>query len=421
MSDDKKQGKKPEKKATRAKLEANGDSIELSENAGGIANSALLIGLAGLIAAGVMGGGLTGKQFQHSYLTAYMWALSISVGGIWWVTLQHLFGSRASVVMRRTGEIIATSVWVMAILALPILVPALVMHSDALFPWVDHEYMHSNHALHGKAGYFVGSFVAIRMVVYFAAWIFIANFWLKKSLQQDKTTGDVAFYKRLQANSAPAMIAFALVVTFCAMDFLMSLDPIWFSTIFGVYYFATCVLTFHSVLALTLMWLQKTGHIKKSVTIEHYHDVGKMMFAFTAFWTYICFSQFMLIWYANIPEETHWFLIRMEGTWMDASVLLVAVHFVIPFFGMMSRSMKRHTGRLRFWALYVLVVCWLDMYWLVAPNLHKEGMVFTPSDFAALLGMAGMVVYGIVSSAKKVKLVATGDPRLARALAFENI
>lgn len=422
MSDDKKRDKKPAKEAAvTATLEANGDSIELSESAGGIANSALVIGLAGIVAALALGGGLYGKQFQHSYLTAYMWALSISVGGIWWVTLQHLFGSRASVVMRRTGEIIATSVWVMALLSLPILVPALMMHSDSLFPWISEEYMHSNHALESKASYFVSGFVAARMVVYFAAWILISNFWLKKSVEQEKTVGDVAFYKRLQGNAAPAMIVFALVVTFCAMDFLMSLDPIWFSTIFGIYYFATCVLTFHCVLALTLMWLQSTGHLKKSVTIEHYHDVGKMMFAFTAFWTYICFSQFMLIWYANIPEETHWFHMRLEGTWKDASLLLVAVHFVIPFFGMMSRSMKRNTGRLRFWAVYVLAVCWFDMYWLIAPNLHKEGMIFTLSDFAAWLGMIGMVAFGIITSAKKVKLVATGDPRLARALVFENI
>lgn len=421
MSDDKKQDKKPTKQPARARLDANGDLIQLSDDAGAASNTALVIGVCGIAGAIALGGGLTGRQFQHSYLTAYMWALSISVGGVWWVTLQHLFGSRASVVMRRVGEIIGVSVWVMAILALPLLIPALVMHSDALFPWVDHEYMHSNHVLHAKAGYFANSFVAARMVLYFVAWIFIANFWLKKSIEQEQRTGDVGFYKRLQGNAAPAMIVFALVVTFCAMDFMMSLDPIWFSTIFGVYYFATCVLTFHSVLVLTLMWLQKTGHIRKSVTAEHYHDLGKMMFAFTAFWTYICFSQFMLIWYANIPEETHWFLMRMEGTWQDASEILVLIHFVIPFFGMMSRSMKRHRGPLRFWAFYILAVCWFDMYWLIAPNLHKEGMVFTLSDLAAWIGMMGMVAFGIIAGAKKVKLVATGDPRLKRALAFENI
>src|SRR5690606_11356873 len=183
--------KKPTKKPARARLDANGDLIQLSDEAGSVSNTALVVGVAGIAAAVALSGGPMTKQFQHSYLTAYMWALSISVGGVWWVTLQHLFGSRASVVMRRAGEIIGASVWVMAILALPLLVPALVMHSNALFPWVNHEYMHSNHVLHAKAGYFNSSFVAARMVLYFGAWIFIANFWLKKSLEQEKTSGDV--------------------------------------------------------------------------------------------------------------------------------------------------------------------------------------------------------------------------------------
>jgi len=423
MSDKEKKEEKPAKKAAApATLEANGDSIQLSAKAAGASNIGFGIGVVGLVGAMLLGGGFGSKDFQHAYLTAYMWALSISVGGVWWVTLQHLFGSRASIAMRRVGEIISKGVWLMAILSLPILIPALT-GNDVLYPWANHEYMHSNHALHSKAGYFGAGFFGARMVAYFVGWIFLANFWLKKSLQQEEKPGDVAFYKKLQGRSAPAMIFFALAVTFCSIDLLMSLDPIWFSTIFGVYYLATCVLTFHSVLALTLMWLQKKGSLKKSVTVEHYHDVGKMMFAFTAFWTYVGFSQFMLIWYANIPEETHWYHMRMYGGWKNASIILCAVHFVIPFFGMMSRSMKRHTGRLKFWSFYVLAVCWIDMYWLIAPNMHKDGGFANigGADLLAWVGMMGMVAGVIVLEAKKNTLIATGDPRLPRALAFENI
>lgn len=423
MADDKKKSEKPapKKSAKLATLGANGDSIQLSEEAASLAPKAFIAGAILLVAALALGGGLSGKQFQHSYLTAYMWALSISVGGVWWVTLQHLFGARASVVMRRAGEIIAKGSWVMAILALPILIP-IFTHDDVLYRWVDHHYMGSNHALQSKQAWFNPVFFAGRMVFYFAFFILASRFWMKKSVEQeDKKAGDVAFYKKLQANAAPMMILFALAVTFCSIDFMMTLDAIWFSTIFGVYYLATCVETFHCVLVLTLLWLQKKGALSKSVNQEHYHDLGKMMFAFVAFWSYIGFSQFMLIWYANIPEETHWFHIRLNGTWWNASMLLAASHFVIPFFGMMSRSMKRNTGRLSFWAYYMLAVCWFDMYWLVAPSLHEDGMVFTAPDFLALAGMAAMVIGAVVFEAKKVKLVATGDPRLSRALAFENI
>jgi hypothetical protein len=404
-----------------ATLEANGDSIQLSEGAAGWGAKAMIAGVVFLVAAIFAGGGFTSPQFQHSYLTAYTWALSISVGGVWWVTLQHLFGSRASVAYRRVGEVIAKGVWVMAILALPVLIPALFMHSDALYPWATHEGLHKFHVSEQKAGYFSTGFLGSRMVAYFAYFIFMSNYWLKKSLAQDKTSGDVAFYKKLQGRSAPAMIGFALAVTFCAIDLLMTLDPMWFSTIFGVYYFATCVTTFHSVLALTLMWMQKNGTLKKSITIEHYHDVGKMMFAFVCFWSYIGFSQFMLIWYANLPEETHWFHVRMDHGWWLGSMILAATHFLIPFFGMMSRSMKRNTGLLRFWCFYLLIVCWFDMYWLIAPNLHPQGVEIGAADILAWLGMIGIVAGSIVLEAKKVSLVATGDPRLPRALAFENI
>src|SRR5690606_10925548 len=146
-----------------------------------------------------------------------------------------------------------------------------------------------------------------------------------------------------------------------------------------------------------------------------------MMFAFVCFWTYIGFSQFMLIWYANIPEETHWYHMRMYGGWKEASIFLAVTHFAIPFFGMMSRSMKRHTGRLAFRAIYLLTVTWYDMYWLVAPNLHSEGVAIDAADILAWAGMASVVIGAVVLEAKKVTLVATGDPRLPRALAFENI
>jgi len=421
MSESKKKDEKSAPKgAVGVTLKDNGDRIVLDPKAGGVFNVGLGLAVVGLAAAAGTGGGLFGEQFQHSYLSAYMWALSIFVGGVWWVTLQHLFGSRASLVMRRIAELLSLGVGVMAVLSLPILIP-IFLGNDTLYPWANHEYLHSNHILHAKASYFGLGFFAARMVIYFVGWFLLAKYWLKKSLEQDKTTGDVAFYKKLQGKAAPAMIFFALSVTFCAMDLLMTLDPIWFSTIFGVYYFATCVETFHCVLVLTMMWLQSTGHIKKSVTAEHYHDLGKMMFAFVCFWSYIAFSQFMLIWYANIPEETHWFHMRLVGGWKENTLFLATTHFVIPFFGMMSRYMKRNIGPLKFWALYMLTVCWLDMYWLVDPNLHSEGGMPGLTDLLAWVGMIGVVIATVVFNLKSKSLVAQGDPRFKRGLTFQNI
>jgi hypothetical protein len=205
------------------------------------------------------------------------------------------------------------------------------------------------------------------------------------------------------------------------VDFLMSLDPIWFSTIFGVYYFASCVLAFHAVLSIASMWLQRRGRLTTAITVEHYHDIGKMQWAFNCFWTYIAFSQFMLIWYANIPEETVWFKDRLEGAWKGASFFLIAVHYVIPFFGMLSRHVKRSKPALSFWAWWTLAVVWFDMHWLVAPNLHHEGLAFSVVDFTSVLGVGGLLMAFVLWNAKKVPLLASKDPQLSRSLAFENI
>jgi len=392
------------------------DSLRLNKADLGLSTKAFAVGGIALGLAVVLGGGPFGKQFQHSYLTAYMWGFSIALGALWWVTLQHLVNARWSIVVRRLAELMAQGVVPMAILSLPLLVPVLT-HNDTLFSWLDHEKLH--HA-RSKEVYLNPSFFIARMAFYFVFFIGLAAFWLKKSREQEKG-GGVELTKRLQSTSAPTMIVLALTITFCAIDFLMTLDPIWFSTIFGVYYFTTCVLTFHSTLALFAMWLQKKGHVTSAVTTEHYHDIGKMMFAFIAFWTYIGFSQFMLIWYANIPEETHWFKDRLEGSWLPASLILAATHFVIPFFGMMSREIKRNKTTLRFWAIWILVVCWFDMYWLVAPNLHKHGMAIGATDILSWIGVAGLLMGYVLLRAKDTTLIPTGDPRLGRSLSFQNI
>ncbi|MCH2109470.1 MAG: hypothetical protein MK135_09075 [Polyangiaceae bacterium] len=423
MADDKNSSKTGEKAQASSGPQAqpmpNGDTIVLPAAAAGAGKIALIVGVVSLAIAYFTAGGW--QQFSHSYLTAFMWGLSISVGGVWWVMLQHLLGARASVVMRRVGEVIAQGVLLMSVLALVIIVPTVFLHDSTIYQWVNHDYMESSHALHSKVGYLNTTFFFIRMVFYFAFWSLMARWWLKKSMAQDSTKGDVEYTLSLQGKAAPALIGFTIAVTFCAVDFLMSLDAYWFSTIFGIYYFATCVITFHSFLALAIMWLQKKGVLAKSVNAEHFHDIGKMMFAFTCFWSYVGFSQFMLIWYANIPEESHWYHERFEGSWMTASLVLAFFHFIVPFFGMMSRYMKRNPKTLKFWAFYLLAICWFDMYWLVAPNIHHGGVNFQLSDLFAWVGMAGLVVWFFVLKAQKKNLVATGDPRLKRSLAFENI
>ncbi len=398
-----------------------GDSIRLGPEgdnlmklAGGIGIGALVVSI-GLGASA--GDGF--KQFLHSYLVAFMWGLSISLGALWWVTLQHLVNAKWSIVVRRLGELLAQGLPLLLVLSLPILV-TVVRHDDVLFPWLNHDLMHDDHVMHGKAPYLNVPFFLARALIYFGFWSLLARFFLKRSVDQD-VSGAQSFLPTMAKAAPPSMIAIALTLTFAAFDFIMTLDPLWFSTIFGVYYFAGCVLAVHSTMVLALLWMQTHGRLVKSVTIEHYHDIGKMMFAFTVFWAYIAFSQFLLIWYSAIPEESNWYYLRFQDEWLVISYFQLVGHFVIPFLFLLSRHTKRNPKILAIGATWILVVHFIDIHWLVMPNLHRAGFSFHPLDITTLLAVGGLLVAAIVFYARKVNLVPTKDPRLEQSLAFENI
>lgn len=395
-----------------------GDNIRMDGLAAKLMGTAGGIGALALAASLFLGFTGDKSQFMHSYLTAYAWILSIGLGALWWVVLQHLVNAKWSTVVRRVGEILASTMPMLALLSLPIVIPTL-MGDTTLYIWADSGKMHADHLLHKKAAYLNKDFFVVRLVIYFVFWGVLSRFLFSKSLEQDKT-GAPEIRSKLQGICAPSMILLALTLTFAAIDFLMTLEPKWYSTIFGVYYFAGAVVSFHSFFALTLMWLQKNGRLAKSVTSEHYHDIGKMMFAFTAFWAYIAFSQFMLIWYANIPEETEWYHMRGHGAWGMVSFAMIAVNFVIPFFGLMSRHVKRNRLALGFWSVWILVVHWLDMFWLVKPHMHTEHLPLSLMDVTCTVGVLGLFIAAAAFSSQKVNLVPIKDPRLDKSLAFEN-
>jgi hypothetical protein len=393
------------------------DKITLDGEASQFSQRALVVGAVALAGAVVLGLGDTAK-LQRAYLVAFMYVLSMALGLLWFVTIQHLTNAKWSVVVRRVAEILASNMVLVGVLSLGVVVPMLAGSTD-LYAWLDHARVEQDHILHHKAAYLNLTFFMVRFFVYFAFWIWLGRRFFTMSVRQD-TAGGSEISSALQRTSAPAMIVFALTLTFCAFDLVMSLDATWFSTMFGVYYFAGCVLAGYSTLALSLMWVQKSGSLKATVTQEHYHDIGKMMFAFTVFWAYIGFSQFLLIWYADIPEETHWFHWRFEGGWKVVSALLLGAHFVVPFFGLMSRHVKRNKKTLAFWAFWILAIHYLDLFWLIYPN----GAGDVPLGLVDILCWVGVVsLFAGVSArrARGVNLIPTGDPRLADSLAFENV
>jgi hypothetical protein len=273
-----------------------------------------------------------------------------------------------------------------------------------------------------KASYLNKPFFLLRFGFYFAVWILVAMRLFKLSTDQDKSK-DPKLTLRAQALAPPATFLFALTLTFAAFDWIMSLEPTWFSTIFGVVIFACGVVSSYAVLILTTLALRSSGPLDGAVTIEHYHDLGKLMFGFLVFWAYVSFSQYMLIWYAALPEETTFFHNRWDfEPWGNVSMAIILFHFVAPFFWTISRNFKRNVGRLRIGALIIIVMHVVDIYWFVMPNFHlgKPGFSFHWLDAACLLAVVGIYGAFVFHRMTQFSLVPVGDPRLQRSLHFQN-
>lgn len=366
------------------------------------------------------------QRFFFSYLIAFCYFLSITLGALFFVAIQHITRAGWSVIVRRIAEILMGNFPLMIILFIP-----LIFGMGQLYHWTHSEVMAHDLLLQGKKPYLNIPFFLVRSVIYFAIWWMLSHFFLTRSLQQD-STGDPGLTVSMEKMSAPGLILFALTLSFAAIDYIMTLDGHWFSTMFGVYYFAGSVLSFFAALIIVSYLLQKSGRLLHTITIEHYHDMGKFLFAFVFFWGYIAFSQYMLIWYANIPEETHWFLRRQTGSWLWVSLILLFAHFIIPFLGLISRIPKRRKGLLFFWAIWILVVHYIDLYWLIMPEYSRAAAELSHNpellgvanfglfELLNFIGIAALYLMWSARTARGRALVPLKDPRLAESLAFEN-
>jgi hypothetical protein len=404
----------------------------------GLIVGAIGIGAAFALSMGSEVGGM--KRFMHIYLTCFCFLLSITLGCLFFVTIMHLTRAGWSATVRRIAELYAMCVLPMAALAIPIVLPVVLGQSD-LYTWNV-----GGWSIHGdaeaqtaaslapladrppleqmKAAYLNRWFFAVRVIAYFALWSLMAWFFLSNSLKQDET-GDKKLTAKMQAFSAPFMILFAGLIVFSSFDFEMSLSPLWFSTMFPVYFFAGAFLSACTVIMLTGLWLQRTGRVTDEITIEHYHDLGKLMQGMTIFWGYIAFSQFLLIWYANIPEETFWFQIRAQPGWLGLTIFLIVGHLFVPFFLLMGRGLRRNRKMLTISGIVVLIMHWVDHYWLVMPLMNPEGKTFTLGggglliDIACLIGMVGVYIALFCLVTRNRPLVPLQDPRLGEALNHE--
>ncbi|MFT3880929.1 MAG: hypothetical protein QM703_14855 [Gemmatales bacterium] len=405
---------------------------------------------------GGLGTGLV--RLQYAYLLGFMFFLTITLGGLFFTMALYITGAKWGIVIRRIPELAARNAPVLAILALPIIIPML-FGSHALYEWAD-QTKYSGDAIaraaaqvhkeavrggdshpmekylavyqdliHAKAPWLNVKFFTIRMVIYFLIWSFLGWYFYSRSVKCD-TTGDPAMYKDAKWMSPLGIIFFSLATTFAAFDILMSLTPTWYSTIFGVYIFAGSNLSIFAFSILAYRYLERHGILSKAVTTEHYHDLGKLLFAFVFFWGYIAISQYLLIWYANLPEETAFYYPRQSTTtWIVVSVVLLFGHLLIPFPGLLSRWVKRSRPALIFWACWLLIAHWIDLYYIIMPTwagrvagdmLHPIDPPLPFLEILCTIGVGGIWLGALARRATGISLIPEKDPLINDSLAFQN-
>jgi hypothetical protein len=343
-------------------------------------------------------------------LVMFLFVASLAVGGVFLVALEYIIGAVWSVPIRRVNEFLAALTVVTPFVAIP-----LFFNLHDLFHWAHTDAVAADVVLASKSPYLNVPFFVIRFLVISAIWIFFYVVFTRNSTRQDTSRDSrlTTWNTRLAALFLPI---FAVTVSVVAIDWAMSLEPHWYSTIFGVYYFSGTVLAAVSATTLIVVLLQDGGRLPW-LRRDHLYSLGALMFAFLNFWAYIAFSQFLLIWYANLPEETFWFIKRWEHSWQYVSVLLIIVHFAVPYFGLLSQDSKMNPSRLKFMAAWILVAHLLDMYWLVMPT-HGQSVMAGWGVLAIPLVVTGGIILLFSYKMRRNNLIPVGDPKLERGLNF---
>ena len=374
-----------------------------------------LLGLIAVVALAlsVVGAFVNPHQFSYSWLFAFAFFFTLCAGCFFWTIVHHATDAEWSVVVRRQLENIAALLVVLALLFVPIL---LLRHH--LYAWMDIPPGHEA-SLDSKRAYLNWSFFLGRAVLFLGFFAFASLALRRFSVRQDKD-GNPRFTIEMRKVAFISLPMFALCLTFGAFDWLMSLNYHWFSTMFGVYIFAGAAGSSMSLLVLVITALRQAGYLKDVVTLEHYHIMGKWMFAFTVFWAYIGFGQYMLIWYANMPEETQYFITRNTESWWVLSMLLVIGRFFITFGILLLRSIKKEPHRLCIVAGWILCMQMLDMYIIVLPALHGTGVHVSIWDVVSLIAIGATLGFAYLRVVAMTSLFPVRDPRLIESLKLVN-
>ncbi len=370
---------------------------------------ALLVGVVGL--ALCLGGLVVSPvQFLQSYLQAYLFWIGIALGCLAMLMLHHLVGGPWGLPVRRLLEAGTRTFPSLAGLFVPLL-----MGLVSLYPWARPEEVAAEELLQHKGLYLNVPFFVFRAAIYFALWILVAFFLNRWSREQDRT-GDRSLAGRLQALSGPGLILYGLTVTFSAIDWVMSLEPRWHSTIYGMIFMAGQGLEGLAFAIVVAHLLARRRPLSDVATPAHFHDLGNLLLTFLMLWAYMAFAQFLIIWAENLTQEIPWYLHRTTGGWQGIAVALIILQFALPFVLLLSRATKRTSGALGAVATVILLMRYVDLFWLVAPAFHPARLHVSWMDLAAPIGIGGVWISAFLWRLKQMPLLPLHDPRREEAL-----
>lgn len=350
------------------------------------------------------------ERVWPAYLVAYFYFACMAVGAIFWLAINHMTKAGWSVTIRRYAE--AATSFVPAILIGGLVLLAGMKY---LFPWARPEVVEHSALIASKVGYLNVTGFAIRLVIFAVGCFIFKHFMVGNSLKQD-ANGDHAYTHKNVPLSVGFIFFYAIMFSLFCVDMLMSLLPTWYSTIFGVYGFAGMIQATMAFLAIVVVLMKRSGVVKGYITEEHQHDVVKYLKGFSIFWAYIAFSQFMLQWYANVPEETEYYILRAQGGWLPISLGLLIFRFVVPFLALLPRGNKRNDTNVLAVATLVLVMQYVDIFWMVYPNFFDGHLTFGLYEIGVFAGFAGAFILTICAFWSKHSLVPLKDPRMHEAI-----
>jgi hypothetical protein len=371
------------------------------------------LGVVGLFVSGA-------DMFYRSYLIGYFYAICFALGCLGLLCVQHLSGGGWGVAIRRMLEAGAKTIPFFAILFIPI-----ILGSHHIYEWTHHDVVAKNHILHHKEPYLNMPFWLIRTGIYFAFFTALAYGLSRISLRQDKT-GDPNLSERMTMISGPGLLAFILLCTFASVDWFMSTEPEWFSTIYGMLFIAQQAVSVISFMIVFGVLLATRAPMNEVIVPKHLHDLGKFLLAFTMLWAYFSFSQYIIVWAGNLPEETTWYLKRIRGFGEYMAWFIVIAHFALPFIILLSRDIKRRAGTIAKVAGFMMFMRLVDAVWFLAPGFTKidvatgqgiGGFELHWMYFVMPIGMFALFVGLFMMNLKKHAMVPVGEPALHEALA----